>query len=167
MILQDQEAQGLEIWIEGFRRTGEGTFLQEIEDYFIQLGRPEAGLALMRRVAATSKHAATAKFCLGQMRYRREIWTTLDLFQEVRSQVTARSSSHGQDPQPLRPPDAALNDTASCCGTWGPQAAFRVPSAGTRPRTTTAARAAAAEHKLLPLHESDLPDGPIRGESGS
>ncbi|MDE3033741.1 MAG: hypothetical protein KGI56_08770, partial [Acidobacteriota bacterium] len=73
MILQDQEAQGLEIWLEGFRKTGEGTFLQEIEDYFIQLGRPEDGLALLRKVAATSKHATTAKFFLGKMLYRLEI----------------------------------------------------------------------------------------------
>lgn len=37
MILQDQEAQGMGIWQEGFRTTGEGALLQEIEDYFIHL----------------------------------------------------------------------------------------------------------------------------------
>ncbi len=41
MVLQDQEQQGVEIWLEGFRKTGEGTFLQEIEDYFIQIGKPD------------------------------------------------------------------------------------------------------------------------------
>lgn len=88
MILQDQEQQGVEIWLEGFRATGEGTFLQEIEDYFIQLGKPEEGLAVLERVAATSQHATTAKFFLGKMLYRLEILDrALEQFQEVRSQV--------------------------------------------------------------------------------
>ena len=88
MILQDQELQGLEIWLEGFRTTGEGTHLQEIEDYFIQSGKPEEGLALLRRVAATSEFATTAKFFLGKMLYRLEILDeALVLFQEVRTQV--------------------------------------------------------------------------------
>jgi lipopolysaccharide biosynthesis regulator YciM len=88
MILQDQEAQGIEIWLEGFRATGEGALLQEIEDYFIQCGRPEDGLAVLQRVAATSAHQTTAKFFLGKMYYRLEILDeALVLFQEVRTQV--------------------------------------------------------------------------------
>ncbi len=88
MILQDQEAQGLEIWLEGFRATGEGALLQEIEDYYIQLGLPEDGIAVLRRVAATSEHEAMAKFFLGKMLYRLEILDeALEIFQEVRSQV--------------------------------------------------------------------------------
>lgn len=88
MILQDQEAQGLEIWLEGFRATGEGALLQEIEDYFIQFGRPEEGLAVLQRVAATSEHQTSAKFFLGKMYYRLEILDqALVLFQEVRAQV--------------------------------------------------------------------------------
>lgn len=88
MILQDQEQQGLEIWMEGFRTTSEGAFLQEIEDYFIQVGKPDEGLALLRRVAATSKHPVIAKFFLGKMLYRLEILDeALEQFQEVRSQV--------------------------------------------------------------------------------
>ena len=88
MILQDQEPQGLEIWLEGFRTTGEGALLQEIEDYFIQCGRPEEGLAVLQRVAATSVHQTTAKFFLGKMYYRLEILDeALVLFQEVRAQV--------------------------------------------------------------------------------
>jgi lipopolysaccharide biosynthesis regulator YciM len=88
MILQDQESQGLEIWLEGFRTTGEGALLQEIEDYFIQCGRPEEGLELLQRVAATSAHQTTAKFFLGKMYYRLEILDeALELFQDVRAQV--------------------------------------------------------------------------------
>jgi len=88
MILQDQESQGVEIWLEGFRTTGEGALLQEIEDYFIQCGRPEEGLAVLQRVAATSVHQTTAKFFLGKMYYRLEILDeALVLFQEVRAQV--------------------------------------------------------------------------------
>ena len=88
MILQDQEPQGIEIWLEGFRTTGEGTLLQEIEDYFIQSGKPEEGLAVLRRVAATSEFITTAKFFLGKMLYRLEILDeALVLFQEVRAQV--------------------------------------------------------------------------------
>lgn len=87
-VLQDQESQGIEIWLEGFRATGEGALLQEIEDYFIQLGRPEEGIAALRRVAATSEHEAMAKFFLGKMLYRLEILDeALEIFQEVRSQV--------------------------------------------------------------------------------
>ncbi len=87
-ILQDQEAQGIEIWLEGFRTTGEGALLQEIEDYYIQLGLPEDGIAVLRRVAATSEHEAIAKFFLGKMLYRLEILDeALDIFQEVKSQV--------------------------------------------------------------------------------
>jgi lipopolysaccharide biosynthesis regulator YciM/uncharacterized membrane protein YciS (DUF1049 family) len=88
MILQDQEPKGIEIWLEGFRATGEGAHLQEIEDYFIQSGKPEEGLSLLRRVAATSEFAVTAKFFLGKMLYRLEILDeALVLFQEVRTQV--------------------------------------------------------------------------------
>ncbi len=88
MILQDQEVQGLEIWQEGFRTTGEGALLQEVEDYFIQSGKPEEGLAVLRRIAATSEFATTAKFFLGKMLYRLEILDeALVLFQEVRAQV--------------------------------------------------------------------------------
>jgi lipopolysaccharide biosynthesis regulator YciM len=88
MILQDQEPQGIEIWLEGFRTTGEGALLQEIEDYFIQSGKPEEGLAVLRRVAATSEYLTTAKFFLGKMLYRLEILDeALVLFQEVRAQV--------------------------------------------------------------------------------
>lgn len=88
MILQDQEPQGLEIWLEGFRATGEGALLQEIEDYFIQCGRPDEGLEVLQRVAATSAHQTTAKFFLGKMYYRLEILDkALELFQEVRAQV--------------------------------------------------------------------------------
>jgi lipopolysaccharide biosynthesis regulator YciM len=88
MILQDQELQGIEIWLEGFRTTGEGALLQEIEDYFIQCGKPEEGLSVLRRVAATSEYATTAKFFLGKMLYRLEILDeALVLFQEVRAQV--------------------------------------------------------------------------------
>jgi tetratricopeptide (TPR) repeat protein len=88
MILQDQEPQGIEIWLEGFRTTGEGALLQEIEDYFIQCGKPEEGLTVLRRVAATSEFTTTAKFFLGKMLYRLEILDeALVLFQEVRAQV--------------------------------------------------------------------------------
>ena len=88
MILQDQELQGLEIWQEGFRTTGEGALLQEVEDYFIQSGKPDEGLSVLRRVAATSEYATTAKFFLGKMLYRLEILDeALLLFQEVRAQV--------------------------------------------------------------------------------
>jgi len=88
MVLQDQEQQGVEIWLEGFRQTGEGAFLQEIEDYFIQIGKPDDGLAVLERVAAASEHATTAKFFLGKMLYRLEILDrALDQFMEVRSQV--------------------------------------------------------------------------------
>ena len=88
MILQNQEAQGIEIWLEGFRATAEGALLQEIEDYYIQLGLPEDGIAVLRRVAATSEHEALAKFFLGKMLYRLEILDeALDIFQEVKSQV--------------------------------------------------------------------------------
>jgi lipopolysaccharide biosynthesis regulator YciM len=88
MILQDQEAQGLEIWLEGFRSTGEGALLQEVEDFYIQSGKPEEGLSVLRRVAATSEFAVTAKFFLGKMLYRLEILDeALVLFQDVRAQV--------------------------------------------------------------------------------
>ncbi len=88
MVLQDQEAQGVEIWLEGFRATGEGALLQEVEDYFIQSGKPEEGLQVMQRVAATSEFQTTAKFFLGKLYYRLEILDeALDLFQEVRAQV--------------------------------------------------------------------------------
>lgn len=88
MILQDQESQGIEIWLEGFRTTGEGALLQEIEDYFIQCGKPEEGLSVLQRVAATTEHQTTAKFFLGKMYYRLEILDeALEQFKEVRAQV--------------------------------------------------------------------------------
>ncbi len=174
MILQDQEAQGLEILLEGFRKTGEGTFLQELEDYFIQLGRPEDGLALMRRVAATSRHATTAKFFLGKMLYRLEILDeALDLFQEVRSQVVYSpilfffmAKIHSRRARL----DAALNEyrqllrnlgilklryECAVCGHRTQDFSDRCDSCGSWN----------SSHFMF--KESDLPEGPIRGESGS
>ena len=174
MILQDQEAQGLEILLEGFRKTGEGAFLQELEDYFIQLGRPEDGLALMRRVAATSRHATTAKFFLGKMLYRLEILDeALDLFQEVRSQVVYSpilfffmAKIHSRRARL----DAALNEyrqllrnlgilklryECDVCGHRTQDFSDRCDSCGSWNST----------HFMF--KESDLPEGPIRAESGS
>ena len=174
MILQDQEAQGLEILLEGFRKTGEGTFLQELEDYFIQLGRPEDGLALMRRVAATSRHPTTAKFFLGKMLYRLEILDeALDLFQEVRSQVVYSpilfffmAKIHSRRGRL----DAALNEyrqllrnlgilklryECAVCGHRTQDFSDRCDSCGSWN----------SNHFMF--KESDLPEGPLRGESGS
>lgn len=174
MILQDQEAQGLEIWLEGFRKTGEGTFLQEIEDYFIQLGRPEDGLALMRRVAATSRHATTAKFFLGKMLYRLEILDeALDLFQEVRSQVVYSpilfffmAKIHSRRARL----DAALNEYRQLLRNLGvlklrfecAVCAHKTQDYGDRCENCGSWN---SSHFLF--KESDLPEGPIRNESGS
>ena len=174
MVLHDQEAQGLEILLEGFRKTGEGTFLQEIEDYFIQLGRPEDGLALMRRVAATSRHATTAKFFLGKMLYRLEILDeALELFQEVRSQVVYSpilfffmAKIHSRRARL----DAALNEyrqllrnlgilklryECAVCGHRTQDYSDRCDSCGSWN----------SGHFMF--KESDLPEGPVRAESGS
>ena len=174
MILQDQEAQGLEIWIEGFRNTGEGTFLQELEDYFIQLGRPEDGLALMRRVAATSRHATTAKFFLGKMLYRLEILDeALDLFQEVRSQVVYSpilfffmAKIHSRRGRL----DAALNEYRQLLRNLG-VLKLRFECAVCAQRTQDYAdrcdNCGSWNSSHFLFKESDLPEGPIRGESGS
>jgi len=173
MILQDQEAQGLEIWLEGFRKTGEGTFLQEIEDYFIQLGRPEDGLAVMRRVAATSRHATTAKFFLGKMLYRLEILDeALELFQEVRSQVVYSpilfffmAKIHSRRARL----DAALNEYRQLLRNLGIlKLRFECAVCGQRTQDFTdrceSCGSWNSNHFLF--KESDLPEGPIRAESG-
>jgi lipopolysaccharide biosynthesis regulator YciM len=175
MILQDQEAQGIEIWLEGFRATGEGTFLQEIEDYFIQLGKPEEGLAVLRRVAATSKHPTTAKFFLGKMLYRLEILDeALELFQEVRSQVVYSPvlfffmakihSRRGRS-------EAALNEYRQLLRNLG-VLRLRFECAVCNHKTADYADRCEncgswnSSHFLF--KESDLPDdGPLRPETGS
>lgn len=174
MILQDQETQGIEIWLEGFRKTGEGTFLQELEDYFIQLGRPEDGLAVMRRVAATSKHATTAKFFLGKMLYRLEILDeALDLFQEVRSQVVYSpilfffmAKIHSRRARL----DAALNEYRQLLRNLG-VLKLRYECAVCNHRTQDYSDRCESCGSWNSSHflfkESDLPEGPIRTESGS
>ena len=174
MILQDQEAQGIEIWLEGFRKTGEGTFLQELEDYFIQLGRPEDGLAVMRRVAATSRHATTAKFFLGKMLYRLEILDeALDLFQEVHSQVVYSpilfffmAKIHSRRGRL----DAALNEYRQLLRNLG-VLKLRFECAVCGQKTQDYADRCDACGSWNSAHflfkESDLPEGPIRAESGS
>ncbi|MBK8789923.1 MAG: tetratricopeptide repeat protein [Holophagaceae bacterium] len=174
MILQDQEAQGLEILIEGFRKTGEGTFLQELEDYFIQLGRPEDGLALMRRLAATSKHATTAKFFLGKMLYRLEILDeALDLFQEVRSQVVYSpilfffmAKIHSRRARL----DAALNEYRQLLRNLGIlklRYECAVCNQRTQDFTDRCDSCGSWNSSHVRFKESDLPEGPIRNESGS
>ncbi|MFZ1376860.1 MAG: tetratricopeptide repeat protein [Geothrix sp.] len=174
MILQDQEAQGLEILIEGFRKTGEGTFLQELEDYFIQLGRPEDGLALMRRLAATSKHATTAKFFLGKMLYRLEILDeALDLFQEVRSQVVYSpilfffmAKIHSRRARL----DAALNEYRQLLRNLGIlklRYECAVCNQRTQDFTDRCDNCGSWNSHHFMFKESDLPEGPIRNESGS
>ena len=174
MILQDQEAQGLEIWLEGFRKTGEGTFLQEVEDYFIQLGRPEDGLALLRRITATSKHATTAKFFLGKMLYRLEILDeALDLFQEVRSQVVYSpilfffmAKIHSRRGRL----DSALNEYRQLLRNLG-VLKLRYECAVCQHRIQDYADRCESCGSWNSNHfmfkESDLPEGPIRNESGS
>ena len=174
MILQDQEAQGLEIWLEGFRKTGEGTFLQEAEDYFIQLGRPEDGLALLRRVAATSRHATTAKFFLGKMLYRLEILDeALDLFQEVRSQVVYSpilfyfmAKIHARRGRS----DAALNEYRQLLRNMG-ILRLRYECGVCNHRAQDYADRCESCGSWNSLHfifkESDLPEGPIRVETGN
>ncbi len=174
MILQDQEAQGLEIWLEGFRKTGEGTFLQEIEDYFIQLGRPEDGLALLRRITATSKHATTAKFFLGKMLYRLEILDeALDLFQEVRSQVVYSpilfffmAKIHSRRGRL----DAALNEYRQLLRNLG-VLKMRFECAVCAHRTQDYVDRCDSCGSWNSAHflfkETDLPEGPVRNESGS
>jgi len=174
MILQDQEAQGLEILIEGFRKTGEGTFLQELEDYFIQLGRPEDGLALMRRVAATSQHATTAKFFLGKMLYRLEILDeALDLFQEVRSQVVYSpilfffmAKIHSRRARL----DAALNEYRQLLRNLGVlKQRYECAVCGHRTQdyTDRCEGCGSWNSSHFMFKESDLPEGPVRNESGS
>lgn len=174
MVLQDQEAQGLEIWLEGFRATGEGAMLQEIEDYYIQLGRPEEGIAALRRVAATSEHEAIAKFFLGKMLYRLEILDeALDIFQEVKSQVVYSpmlfffmAKIHARRGRS----EAALNEYRQLlrtlgtlklrfeCSVCGQKAADYEDRCGTCGSWN-------ASH--FAFKESDLPDPMVRPESGS
>lgn len=173
MILQDQETQGVEIWLEGFRATGEGAFLQEIEDYYIQSGRPEDGLAVLRRVAATSEHATSAKFFLGKMHYRLEMLEeALELFQEVRAQVVYSPilfffmakihARRGRLDQALNEYRQLLRNLGvlrlrfecSVCGHRSPDHADRCESCGSWNSI----------HFLF--KESDLPDLPLRPESG-
>lgn len=175
MILQDQEAQGLEIWLEGFRKTGEGTFLQEIEDYFIQLGRPEDGLGVMRRVAATSKHGTTAKFFLGKMLYRLEILDeALELFQEVRSQVVYSpilfffmAKIHSRRGRL----DAALNEYRQLLRNLGVlKLRFECAVCGhkTQDYADRCDNCGSWNSSHFLFKESDLPEGPVRGaETGS
>ena len=174
MILQDQEAQGLEILIEGFRKTGDGTFLQEMEDYFIQLGRPEDGLALMRRVAATSQHATTAKFFLGKMLYRLEILDeALELFQEVRSQVVYSpilfffmAKIHSRRGRL----DAALNEYRQLLRNLGIlKLRFECAVCGNRTQdySDRCDSCGSWNSSHFMFKESDLPEGPLRAESGS
>ena len=149
MILQDQEAQGIEIWLEGFRATSEGALLQEIEDYYIQLGLPEDGIAVLRRVAATSEHEAMAKFFLGKMLYRLEILDeALDIFQEVKSQVATAPCCSSSWPRSTPAAGAAKRpstSTASSCATWARSScASSAPSVPTRPPTTRTVAAVAA-----------------------
>jgi lipopolysaccharide biosynthesis regulator YciM len=174
MILQDQEAQGIEIWLEGFRKTGEGTFLQELEDYFIQLGRPDEGLGVLRRVTATSKHGTTAKFFLGKMLYRLEILDeALDLFQEVRSQVVYSpilfffmAKIHSRRGRL----DAALTEYRQLLRNLG-VLKLRFECAVCNHRAQDFADRCEACGSWNSNHflfkESDLPEGPIRPESGS
>ncbi len=172
-ILQDQEDQGLEVWVEGFRSTGEGAFLQELEDYFIQSGRPEEGLAVLRRIAATSEHAVLAKFFLGKMLYRLEILDeALEQFLEVRSQVVYSpilyffmAKIHSRRARL----DAALNEYRQLLRNLG-VLKLRFECGVCSNRTTDYADRCEhcgswnSSHFLF--KENEIPDIPLRGESG-
>lgn len=172
-ILQDQEDQGLEIWVEGFRTTGEGAFLQEIEDYFIQSGRPEEGLAVLRRIAATSEHAVLAKFFLGKMLYRLEILDeALEQFLEVRSQVVYSpilyfymAKIHSRRGRL----DAALNEYRQLLRNLG-VLKLRFECGVCSHRTTDYAdrceHCGAWNSSHFLFKENEIPEAPLRGESG-
>jgi len=172
-ILQDQEDQGLEIWVEGFRSTGEGAFLQEIEDYFIQSGRPEEGLAVLRRISATSEHAVLAKFFLGKMLYRLEILDeALEQFLEVRSQVVYSpilyfymAKIHSRRGRL----DAALNEYRQLLRNLGVlKLRFECGVCGHRTTdyTDRCEHCAAWNSSHFLFKENEMPEVPLRGESG-
>ncbi len=174
MILQDQEQPGLEIWLEGFRATGEGAFLQEIEDYYIQMGKPEEGLSLLRRITATSQHATTAKFFLGKMLYRLEILDeALEQFQEVRSQVVYSpilfffmAKIHSRRGRL----DAALNEYRQLLRNLGVlKLRFECGICGhkTMDYTDRCESCSSWNSMHFLFKESDLPEAPLRPETGS
>ena len=142
--------------------------------YNIQLGRPEDGLALMRRLAATSKHATTAKFFLGKMLYRLEILDeALDLFQEVRSQVVYSpilfffmAKIHSRRARL----DAALNEYRQLLRNLGIlklRYECAVCNQRTQDFTDRCDSCGSWNSSHFMFKESDLPEGPIRNESGS
>ena len=170
-ILQDQEDQDLEI---GWKASALARrFPAEIEDYFIQSGRPEEGLAGLRRISATSEHAVLAKFFLGKMLYRLEILDeALEQFLEVRSQVVYSpilyfymAKIHSRRGRL----DAALNEYRQLLRNLG-VLKLRFECGVCGHRTTDYAdrceHCAAWNSSHFLFKENEMPETPLRGESG-
>ena len=72
-LVREREGDALERWLAGYRQSGSPTFLQRIEDHFIENEQPRQAIETLRRLISESENALFPRFFLGRLYYRLEM----------------------------------------------------------------------------------------------
>ncbi len=72
-LLEGDERSALAEWRRGFERTGSPTFLQRIEDHFIEREQPLEAIETVHQLIAASDNDLLPRFFLGHLYYRLEM----------------------------------------------------------------------------------------------
>ena len=72
-LLQDDEPAALAEWRKGFEQTASPTFLQRIEDHFIEREKPLEAIEMLHQVIAAAENDLLPRFFLGRLYYRLEM----------------------------------------------------------------------------------------------
>ena len=95
LLLEGKESEAVSAWRKGFETTGSPTFLQRIEDHFIERGDPLQAIETLHAVIAGAENDLLPRFFLGRLYQRVEMnGEALRILQAVRERVRRSPTYH-------------------------------------------------------------------------
>lgn len=89
------EDDGVAAWLDGMRKTGALTFLPMLEEYFIEMERPDKALETFRTIAAEAHNDILPRFLLGKLYYRLEMVDEAhEQFRAIEARVPKSATLH-------------------------------------------------------------------------
>jgi lipopolysaccharide biosynthesis regulator YciM len=70
---QDQEAEAIQVWYDGFEATSSPIFLKSLEDHYLQREQPLAAIEALKSCIAKASKDTLARFYLGKLYFRLEM----------------------------------------------------------------------------------------------
>ncbi len=89
LIRQGQEAEGVQVWYQGFEATGSPIFLTTLEEHYLRSEQPLAAIEALKRCVAKARKDTLPRFYLGKLYFRLEM---LDDAQSVLSSLEGRAT---------------------------------------------------------------------------